>query len=192
MRASRLAAAAVLFAATSACASPGAEGETDEEPEREVPLELAVDSVDIVHGALRVIATMTDGSADVSVRLGGDCDQHETGGGLSTTSTLAWTFGEDDLADAIDCGLVVRARVRTGRRYVTKRTDLAVSASVTPSAAEPTDSTEEDTPAHSSQSTSFETIDLARAALLGRNLIVDGVACVVSLDVGGTTLQSEP
>jgi hypothetical protein len=206
---SLIAAAAVLVSATAACATPpGAEGVADEEPEEEVPLQLAVDSVDVVHGALRVIATMTEGSADVSVRLGGDCEPREAGGGFSTISTLVWTFREDDLADAIDCGLVVRARVRTGRRYEIKRAEVAVSASVSP----PTDESdsEADVPARSPQvvqneeatdpastldtteAPSYETVDVARAALLGRPLVVDGVPCVVSLDVGGTPLQAEP
>jgi hypothetical protein len=215
-----LAAACVMVA----CAPPpGAEGDADDEPEEELPLRLAVDSVDVVHGALRVIATMTEGSADVSVRLGGDCEHREAGGGLSTISTLVWAFGEEDLADAIDCGLVVRARVREGRRYVAKRAELAVSASVSPPAEESTEgsteSTEDDVPARSPQiivavqsaetaettdpgaaadtsetpeAPSYATIDVARAALLGRPLVVDGVACAVSLDVGGTPLQAEP
>jgi hypothetical protein len=123
----------VLVAAAGCTAPPGAAGEPEETPDEEVPLDLAVDGVDIVHGALRLSATMVDGAADVSVSLGGNCAEHrEVGGGWSTVSTLVWTFGAADVADAIGCGLAVRARVRTGARIVTKIAELAVTVGLVP------------------------------------------------------------
>jgi hypothetical protein len=125
-----LATASVILGAMSACAAqPGEEG-PGEPLDVSEPLDLTVDSVDIVHGALRVTATMVGGSADVSVRLGGDCDHREVGGGLSTLSTLVWALGDKDVAEAIRCGLVVRARVREGTRYVKKLAELAVTVDV--------------------------------------------------------------
>ena len=61
------------------------------------------------------------------MRLGGDCEHREVGGGLSTPSTLVWSLGDDDVADAIGCGLVVRARVRDGARHVNKVVELGVT-----------------------------------------------------------------
>jgi hypothetical protein len=122
----------LLLAATAGCAAPPGAASEPEAPEEEVPLDLAVDSVDIVHGALRLSATMVDGAADVSVSLGGDCEHREVGGGWSTVSTLVWTFGAADVADAIGCGLAVRARVRTGSQNVTKVAELALTVGLVP------------------------------------------------------------
>jgi hypothetical protein len=115
--------------------APEQEEEAQEQAEGEVeveePLDLTVDSLDVVHGALRVIATMVDGAADVSVRLGGDCEHREVGGGISTPSTFVWAFGEGDIADALSCGLVVRAHVRDGDGFVSKVATLDVTAATT-------------------------------------------------------------
>ncbi len=122
---------ASLIGAMSACAVPAGEGDPWEEtPTKDEPLDVTVDSLDVVHGALRVSATMVDGAADVSVRLGGDCEHREVGGGLSTLSTLVWAIGDNDVAEAIGCGLRVRARVRDGARHVNKVAELAVTIDV--------------------------------------------------------------
>ncbi len=121
-------AAVLLIALAGGCAPPSGEedGSKETAPEEELPLEITVDSVDIVHGALRVSATMVDGAADVSVRLGGGCDHGEVGGGVSTPSTLVWSFGDNDVAEAIGCGFLVRAHVWDGTRYVMKVAELGV------------------------------------------------------------------
>jgi len=138
LRAFVLLAGFALATCSAGCMAPpeGAEDpevETREQPEVEVeePLDLTVDSLDVVHGSLRVIATMTDGAADVSVRLGGDCEHREVGGGISTPSTLVWAFGEEDVADALSCGLVVRARAREDDAFVSKIATLDVTAATT-------------------------------------------------------------
>ncbi|MGO9836319.1 MAG: hypothetical protein ACLP1X_19120 [Polyangiaceae bacterium] len=132
-----LATASLIVCAMCGCAAQGGEeGPPEEAPADDEPLDITVDSLDIVHGALRVSATMVDGSADVSVRLGGDCEHGEVGGGLSTLSTLVWALGGNDVAKAIGCGLVVRARVRDGVRYVNKFAELAVTVDVAAEASE--------------------------------------------------------
>jgi hypothetical protein len=119
-----LATGSLIVCAMGGCAAhPGEE----ELPAKDQPLDISVDSLDVVHGALRVGATMVDGAADVSVRLGGDCEHREVGGGLSTLSTLVWALGDNDVAEAIGCGLVVRARVRDGVRSVNKVAELGVA-----------------------------------------------------------------
>jgi hypothetical protein len=130
----------VLLAAATGCATPtDATDDPPPEPEEILPLELSVDGVDISHGALRLTATMVDGAADVSVTLGDACERREVGGGVSTLSTLVWTLGEGELADALACDLVVRARVRTGRGHVTKE----VLVSLTPEILSSPDNTEQ-------------------------------------------------
>jgi hypothetical protein len=124
--------AASLFACVMVgCAASGPdEAAGGEAPIPEQVLDISVDTVDIVHGALRIIATMVDGSAEVSLRLGGECDHRDVGGGLSTPSTLVWSLGEADVADAIACGLVVRARGRDGAQLVDKVADLTVATDI--------------------------------------------------------------
>jgi hypothetical protein len=100
------------------------------EPEKEEPLDLTVDALEVVHGSLRVSATMADGAADVSVRLGGTCEHSDVGGGVSTRSTLVWALGDRDVAAAIGCGLVFRARVRDGARYVSRVAEVALAVDV--------------------------------------------------------------
>lgn len=117
----------LIVGATDGCAArAGEDGAPEQLAAEDEPLGITVDSLDVVHGALRLRASMVDGAADVTVRLGGDCEPREVGGGLSTRSTLVWLFGETDVADAIGCGLVVRARLRDGARSLTKRAELGV------------------------------------------------------------------
>jgi hypothetical protein len=127
-----LAAATLLVGALGGCATPAGEDDASPDaPEEEQPLDLTVDSVDVVHGALRISATMVDGAADVSVRLAG-CDQTAVGGGLATPSMLVWSLADSDLAAAIHCQLLVRARVRDGARYLRKVAELGVDIGVAP------------------------------------------------------------
>jgi hypothetical protein len=135
------------------------------EPEVEEPLDLTVGTLDIVHGSLRVIATMTDGAADVSVRLGGDCEAREVGGGISTPSTLVWAFGENDLADALSCGLVVRARAREGNGFVSKVATLDVAAAATAAGETAGETADESAPALQAVTTAEEGIHLVFAPL---------------------------
>jgi hypothetical protein len=126
-----LATVSLIVCALGGCADATDEGDPAEETfAADEPLDITVDTLDIVHGALRVRATMVDGAADVSVRLGGDCAHREVGGGLSTQSTLVWSFGDNDVADAIGCGLLVRARVRDGTGYVNRVGELGVAVDV--------------------------------------------------------------
>jgi hypothetical protein len=126
-----LATVLLVVGATGGCApADGEDAPTEEAPEEEQPLDLTVDSLDIVHGALRLSATMVDGAADVSVRIGGECPHREVGGGVSTPSTLVWSFGDQDIADAIGCAIEVRAHVRDGARHVNKVAGLVLSLDV--------------------------------------------------------------
>jgi hypothetical protein len=127
-----LATASLIACAMGGCVAHPGEGDPSEEAPADQPLDLTVDSIEIVHGALRVSATMVDGSADVTVRLGGECDHREVGGGMSTLSSLVWALGDNDVAEALSCGLVVRARVRDGVLYVNKLAELAVMVDVAP------------------------------------------------------------
>jgi hypothetical protein len=122
-----LAAVLLTVGAMSGCAAGTAETDAADEAPPDEPLGITVDAVDVAHGALRFGATMIDGAADVSVRLGGDCEHREVGGGLSTLSTLVWSLGDLDVAAAIGCGLVVRARVRDGARVVNKVAEVDVT-----------------------------------------------------------------
>ncbi len=121
-------AAVSLLVGALGCTAPAGE-ESSEEPEEEVPLDITVDSVAVVHGALRITATMVDGAADVSVRLAG-CDHREVGGGISTASALVWSLGDSDLAASIGCHLLVRAHVRESGRPVSKVAELGVGVGV--------------------------------------------------------------
>jgi hypothetical protein len=95
-----------------------------------VPLAIQVDTLEVVHGALRVEATMVDGAADVAVTLGGTCEHREVGGGVSTPSLMIWSLGDGDVGEAIHCGLTVRARARDALGAVTKVADLGVDVSM--------------------------------------------------------------
>jgi hypothetical protein len=123
-----LATVSLVVGALAGCAArPEVLDPSEETPAEDQPLDIAIDALDIVHGALRLSATMVDGAADLSVRLGGDCEHREVGGGLSTRSTLVWSLSDHDVAEAIACGLVVRARVRDPTRYVNKVAELEVA-----------------------------------------------------------------
>jgi hypothetical protein len=217
--------ASLLLATTVHCGTPDDEvGEPDDPPLEDAPLDLQVDAVDVVHGALRVRATMTGGSPDVSVALGGSCEAREVGAGLSTATTLTWTLGENDVVDAIDCGLVVRATVHVGRRTGNRLAPLGVSVSLTAPPTEGEGSTEEgesteqeaeednstqesgQEPAQPSEPEPAQApadqpaadpgtanvtppADLVRALLLHRQIVVEGNAFDVAVDVGGVPLS---
>jgi hypothetical protein len=179
--------ASLLLATTAHCATPEEEGgHPDEAPVEDAPLDLQVDAVEVVHGALRLRATMTGGSPDVSVALGGGCDAREVGGGLSTATALSWTLGETDVADAIDCGLLVRATIRVGGRTATRVAALGVTVGLTAATEEVADSEEAPDPA---PATVTPGRDLARALLLKRQVVVDGDAFDVAIEVGGVPLS---
>ncbi len=108
----------------------GIEASPEEPPPREAPLAIQVDTLEVVHGALRVEATMVDGAADVAVTLGGRCEHREVGGGVSTPSLMIWSLGDGDVGEAIRCGLTVRARARDALGAVTKVADLGVDVSM--------------------------------------------------------------
>jgi hypothetical protein len=214
--------------------APQPDGEVPEEQDDREPLAISIDAVDYVHGALRMVATMEDGAADVTVRLA-DCDHRHVGGGVSTLSTLVWSLGDKDLADAITCALHVRARSREGTQYVSKVVDLGVGVDVSapegenpedgpiiqsatatqggevltftqvspgahlvtsdsileadPSdtdAGEPSADDDAGTPAPTQYTVPL--VDIARSALEGRRLRLDGASFVTTLSIAGTTL----
>jgi hypothetical protein len=137
------AAALMLLVATASCAThTGEDKDWAAWSEQEFPLDLAIDHVDIAHGALRLRATMVGGAADVAVTLGDACERRGVGGGISTPSTLVWALRQNDLADALGCGLVVRAHVRTQTGYVTKAASLSVAPFVVASSSQGSEDTE--------------------------------------------------
>jgi hypothetical protein len=179
--------AAVCLGAGAACGcvgQAGAEDAPEEVPVREEPLDVTVDSVDVVHGGLRIDATMLDGSADVSVRLGGECEPREVGGGTSTLSRFVWSLGDRDVADAIGCGLVVCARTRDGSDYVNKVARLEVEIRL--------DLLTED-PAADDEPSGFPVppSDLASSVLRAQPLIVGSRSFATSISVGGTSIQPD-
>src|SRR5580704_14695470 len=125
--------AALCLVLGAGCAGQlGLDDAPGEAPAPDEPLDMTVDALDVVHGALRIRATMLDGSADVSVRLAGACEHREVGGGTSTRSTFVWALGEKDVADAITCGLLVCARVQDGEHHVNKLAELGVEVGLEP------------------------------------------------------------
>jgi hypothetical protein len=178
---------AVLFG----CVNPVPE---DREPtvEPEVPLDLSVDRVDVVHGALRLHATMIDGAADVWTTLGGDCEPRETGGGVSTLSTLVWTLGENELADVLACGLVVHARVIVGPRRVIKAAALTVTPDVVDSRGQGAD----EGPALQETTSSPAGVTLAfAAASTGGRLLAGGSSierAEPEIEEGEAPVESDP
>jgi hypothetical protein len=174
-----LAAMSLIVCAMGGCAARTPEDDPpDEAPAEDQPLEVAVDSVDIVHGALRVSATMVDGAADVSVRLGGDCEHREVGGGLSTLSTLVWSLADSEVAEAIGCGLEVRARVRDGQRQVNKVAELGVNVDI---AAEDTEGVE-----------SGPQLQSVATSAVGVIVVFSGVARGARLTTGDSILEAAP
>ncbi len=123
----RLAATAAICL-TSACAVGNGPSRARTPPETEEPLYVQVDDLDVRHGSLRIEATMLEGSADVSMWLGPKCPAREVGRGFATPAGFAWSLSGDEVADAIECSLVVRARtVDDDGRYVRKVAPLPVS-----------------------------------------------------------------
>jgi hypothetical protein len=211
--------ASLLLATTAHCATPDDEGgDPDDPPVEDAPLDMQVDAVDVVHGALRLRATMADGGPDVSVSLGGTCEPREVGAGLSTATAFTWTLGEKDVVGAIDCGLLVRATVRVGRHTAHRVAALGVSVSLTPPATQVEGSTEEPTEQEAEEDNSGQeaapppapepaeapadpsatdpdtanvipTTDLVRALLLHRQIVVHGDALDVAVEVGGVPLS---
>jgi hypothetical protein len=192
----RGAAAAVSLAwcAMFGCASPlDGEADREEPPVADEPLDVSVESIDVLHHALRISATMVDGGADVSVRLGGRCAHREIGGGTSTRSTFVWRLGEADLAGVIECGLLVVALVRDGGRILKKTAELEVAAELRPesdSTEAQDDGEEEANPDVGSAATTVP-IEIAQSLLGRRPLVIGGTPFIVWLSVGGTSMGTE-
>lgn len=127
-------AAAVFCLATAGCAATSndnQEAPPPPPPEMEEPLELTVDDLALRNGTLRISATMTDGSADVSMWLGDACDPHEVGHGFATRAGFTWALSADDVTRAFECGLVVNAHgVNEDGERVKKIASLDVSPQV--------------------------------------------------------------
>jgi hypothetical protein len=118
----------VLLAATLSCQAGAGDPSEDEQSLEEEPLDFSVDRVDIARGALRLTATMHEGSADVSISLGAGCARRAVGGGTATPSSLIWAFGADELAGALGCDLLVVARATTPTGHVFKVASVPVVA----------------------------------------------------------------
>ncbi len=131
-------AALALCLATASCAAPSHDDQVAApEPELEEPLTLSVDALDVRHGSLRIEASMTDGSADVSMWLGQECDSREVGRGFATRSGFAWSLSRDEIARAIECSLVVRVHAVDAAGHRVRRTaELGVSATLESDGAE--------------------------------------------------------
>lgn len=109
--ASRVGALVAICLANAACSAPtnsGMNAPTPPPPEVEESLTMSVEALDVRHGGLRIEGSMADGGSDVSMWLGGTCARHEVGRGIATRSTFAWTLSRDEIARAIECGLLVR------------------------------------------------------------------------------------
>ncbi len=127
----------VLLAATLSCQAGAGDSSEGELPtEQEEPLDFSVVRVEVAHGALRLSATMREGSADVSIWLGAECERRVVGGGMATPSSLVWTLGADDLARALGCDLLVVARATTPTGHVLKVASVPVMADLAPSVSE--------------------------------------------------------
>jgi hypothetical protein len=167
--------------AASGCAAPTGPEEPPPELVRQEVMDVNVDSLDVIHGALRIVATMADGSADASVALGGRCVHREVGGGVSTATTLVWALEEREVADAIDCGLTVHARTREDGQPVDKVADLAVAVELT--------SSEPDAAGDSPPAPALAGIEVAQSVLHGRPLRSEGRSYEASLSIGGTQVE---
>lgn len=135
-----LGAALAICLATAGCMAPSNDetaGVSEPEPEIEEELSFSVDALDIRHGTLRIEASMTDGSADVSMWLGPTCATREVGHGFATRSGFAWSLSGDEIARAIECSLVVRVRAIDDEGHRVRRTgQLPVAVSLVPDGAE--------------------------------------------------------
>src|SRR5579862_7025421 len=178
-----IAALSVVVWAGYGCAAPAGPEEPPPEVVRQESMDVSVDSLDVLHGALRIVATMGDGSADVSVVLGGTCDHREVGGGMSTARTLVWALEERDVADAIDCGLTVHARAREGGRPVDKVADLTVTAELS--------SSDPDPPGDAPPPAMPASLEVAQSLLHARPLRVAGRSFEASLSVSVTQIAAD-
>ena len=178
------AAVCLVVGAAAGCADPGDLEDAPEEPPPDEPLDVTLDAVEVVHGALRVRATMANGSDDVSVRLGGDCDHVEVGGGLSTLSTLDWSFGEQEVADGIDCGFMLSARVWDSSRFLHRVASWPVTVEMRIDRIDLAGAT-------GSGGSADASIDLARAFLRDRPLVSREVSVAISLSIDSVGVQPE-
>jgi hypothetical protein len=135
-----LALSIVTALATTSCAAPSHDEQVASpapEPEIEEPLTLSVDALDVRHGSLRIEASMTDGSADVSMWLGDSCGTREVGRGIATRSGFAWSLSREELARAIECSLVVKVHAVDADGHRVRRTaELPVSVALAADGAE--------------------------------------------------------
>ncbi len=191
--------ALALAAATMSCAIGPGDDEATTAPPEPIPLDLSIDRVDIAHGALRLRATMIDGSADVWLTTGDSCGSVDIGRGSTTRSTFVWSLAEDEVVLAMKCDLVARARVMTEAGLVLESVALSVSPEV---AAAPSDdeSAFEVTISSSGDVTirvgsgeqAFSHLELVRALLAQTPLDVWGRPFATTVSVGGTELEVEP
>jgi hypothetical protein len=191
-------AALALFVATMGCAAGDIDEDATAEPPADEPLDLTIDRVDIAHGALRLSASVIDGSADVSLSAGRPCQSGELGRGMATRSGFVWALAEDELALALTCDLVVRARVMTAAGPLVKSMSLPFAASVASSSTDdPADPVamatgEELNVIVGSSEVHLSHLDFARAVLTRRPIVIGGTALTTSLSVGGVELEVEP
>lgn len=178
-----IAALSVVVWAGSGCAAPAGPEEPPPEVVRQEPLDLRIESVDVVHGALRIVATMAEGSADVAVVLGGACEHREVGRGVSTARTLVWALEERDVASAIDCDLTVHARAREAGTPIDKVAALTVTAELS--------SPGSDTPGEGPAPPLPASIDVAQSILHSLPLRIDGRSFEASLTVAGTQVEGD-
>jgi hypothetical protein len=190
--------ALALLAATVSCTTGEGDDEATVETSPEVPLDLTVDQVDIAHGSLRLSATMREGSADVSVTVGKACSSTEVGRGMANRSTFVWALGEDEVALAMKCDLVVRARVREETGVVVKSASLSVSPLVASSDTDEgpqlqgTSSSENGVIlAFGSGELSVSQVDFARSVVMRRPLAFEGASFDTSVSVAGVELEAE-
>jgi hypothetical protein len=123
-----------VAASMMACALVGCAGHTTTETRTEdieVPLDLTMESVQLVRGRMRFTASMDDGSPDVSVWLGKNCEAREIGRGIATGTRVVWTLSADELGRAIECQLTLKARgFRGDEARVRKVAELPVHVSI--------------------------------------------------------------
>jgi hypothetical protein len=191
--------ALALLAATVSCVAGEGDDEGTVQAPDERPLDLTIDKLDIAHGALRMSATMSEGSADVSLLVGEACGYAEIGRGMANRSTFVWALAEDEVALALKCDLVVRARVVTETGRVVKSAPLSVSSIVGSSGADEgpqlqgtSSSAQGIVLAFGSGELAISQLDFARAVVLQRPFIFEGASFPASISVGGVELQVEP
>lgn len=191
--------ALALLAATVGCMTGEGDDEATVETSPEVPLDLTVDQLDIAHGSLRLSATMREGSADVSVTVGKACGSTEIGRGMANRSTFVWALAEDEVALAMKCDLVVRARVLDETGVVVKSVSLSVSPVVAVSGTDQgaelqgTSTSEEGvTLAFGSGELSVSQADFARSVVMQRPIVFGGASFDTSVSIAAVELGAEP